>query len=336
MQEHIRTMTELFEELAVVGDPVNEEDRVVHLLASLPESYDMLVTALEANSDVPKMEVVTERLLHEERKQRDRGGAESVQPKAMPVTRSKVRCFHCRKLGHFRRDCPLLKQEKEESRPKANKASDQTRDKEGDDALLVSHALQVGSAGQWIVDSGATCHMCCNRKLFANFQVLDKPVEVTLGDGHTLEPLGRGVVPLNMNLPRGLLRCNLLHVLYVPGLSYDLVSVAKAAERGKTTEFTDRSCYIVGPGQRLVARGNRVGSLYYLDCDVDYHGSVAKETKETRWHQCFRHLNMQSLQKLARENLVNGVNFDYSKEAGFYERDMCGRQTNKNGLSSKR
>ena len=27
-------------------------------------------------------------------------------------------------------------------------------------------------------------------KLFANFQVLDKPVEVTLGDGHTLEALG--------------------------------------------------------------------------------------------------------------------------------------------------
>ena len=69
MQEHIRTVTELFEELAVVGDPVSEEDHV-HLLASLPGSYNMLVTALEANSDVPKMEVVTERLLREERKQR--------------------------------------------------------------------------------------------------------------------------------------------------------------------------------------------------------------------------------------------------------------------------
>ena len=32
----------------------------------------MLVTALEANSDVPQMEVVTERLLHEERKQQGR------------------------------------------------------------------------------------------------------------------------------------------------------------------------------------------------------------------------------------------------------------------------
>ena len=54
-------MTELFETLAVIGDPVTEDDRVMHLLASLPDSYDMLVTVLEANSEaVPKMEIVTE------------------------------------------------------------------------------------------------------------------------------------------------------------------------------------------------------------------------------------------------------------------------------------
>ena len=62
-------MTEIFNGLSVVGDPVSDEDRVVHLLASLPDSYNMLVTALEANTDVPEMEVATERLLHEERKQ---------------------------------------------------------------------------------------------------------------------------------------------------------------------------------------------------------------------------------------------------------------------------
>lgn len=49
MQEHICTVTELFDALA---DALNEKDRVVHLLASLPGSYDMLVTALKANSDI--------------------------------------------------------------------------------------------------------------------------------------------------------------------------------------------------------------------------------------------------------------------------------------------
>ena len=53
VQEHIKAMTEIFESLSVVGDPVSDEDRVVYLLASLPDSYNMLVTALEANQDVP-------------------------------------------------------------------------------------------------------------------------------------------------------------------------------------------------------------------------------------------------------------------------------------------
>ena len=58
MQEHIKEMTESFDELSVVGDPISKEDRVVHLLASLPESYSMLVTAFEANANVPKQKLL--------------------------------------------------------------------------------------------------------------------------------------------------------------------------------------------------------------------------------------------------------------------------------------
>ena len=62
-------MTETFESLSVIEDPVSEEDRVVYLLASLRESYNnMLVTTFEANPEVSEMEVVTERLLYKERK----------------------------------------------------------------------------------------------------------------------------------------------------------------------------------------------------------------------------------------------------------------------------
>ncbi len=108
VQEHIKTMTEVFEGLSVGGDPVPEEDRVVHLLASLPESYSMLVTALEANPDVPKMEVVTERLLHEERKLKERLGTGTGGDKAMTVDRrlkrKGPRCHYCHRLGHIKRD----------------------------------------------------------------------------------------------------------------------------------------------------------------------------------------------------------------------------------------
>ena len=58
VQEHMKALTEIFNEMSVVGDNINDEDRVVYLLASLPDSYEMLVTALETNTEVPNMETV--------------------------------------------------------------------------------------------------------------------------------------------------------------------------------------------------------------------------------------------------------------------------------------
>ena len=68
VQEHVKALTEIFNELSVIGDNVDDKDRVVYLLASLPESYEMLVAALEANTEVPSMETVIEQLLHKEQK----------------------------------------------------------------------------------------------------------------------------------------------------------------------------------------------------------------------------------------------------------------------------
>ena len=82
---------------------------------------------------------------------------------------------------------------------------------------MITHALRAGHTGNWIIDSGATCHMCANREFFGP---LEEPVDVTLGDGRILEATERGLVSLNMKLPgRVERRCNLLDVLYVPALS---------------------------------------------------------------------------------------------------------------------
>ena len=72
VQDHIKAMTEQLNKLAIVGDAIEEEDQVIYLLASVPDSFNTLVTALEANKDVPKLKVMMERLLHTERKQKEK------------------------------------------------------------------------------------------------------------------------------------------------------------------------------------------------------------------------------------------------------------------------
>ena len=157
-QEHIKVMTELFDSLSVAGETVSEEDRVVYLLASLPESYSALVTALEANEDVLKLEVVTERILHQERKSKGRNEASSSTESAMTsrktFRRNPIRCHQCGELGHTKKYCRDLKAEKEgrkERKTKSQKAATTTTQENSDSessGLFASHALSASSSNE--------------------------------------------------------------------------------------------------------------------------------------------------------------------------------------------
>ena len=112
MNEHIKAISKIFEGLTVIGDAVSEEDRVMHLLASLPESFNVLVTALEAQSkNIPKWELVTERLLHQESKLKEKVTMPLEDSrKALTAGQNKgfkkpFICHYCRKPGHFKKDC---------------------------------------------------------------------------------------------------------------------------------------------------------------------------------------------------------------------------------------
>ncbi|XP_066941042.1 uncharacterized protein [Macrobrachium rosenbergii] len=55
LQEHLKCFSELFEELAVIGDPIAGEEKVINLLASLPDQLATPVTtALEAMDKTEK------------------------------------------------------------------------------------------------------------------------------------------------------------------------------------------------------------------------------------------------------------------------------------------
>ena len=167
----------------------------------------------------------------------------------------------------------MSRKEKQDSNHKANKTTTKRQDSSSSDSegagLVASHALSVSSSSRestWTVDSGATCHMCHDRKLFTDLHHLKDPLEVVLGDGQHLMAAGKGSVILDMRLPNGKTKVPKLHdVLYVPNLSYHLLSVTKAAQRGKITKFTEAACYILDKDHKLIAKASKMGSLYHLD-----------------------------------------------------------------------
>ena len=134
--------------------------------------------------------------------------------------------------------------------------------------LVTCHVLSaVDKADSWIIDSGATCHICNNRQSFLEFYSLERPQHVTLGDGHSLNSIRIGNVAIELLLGNGNTRqCHLYNVLCVPKLSYNLLSVSKATEAGKRVEFNSTGCQIMNKEGKVVAVGIRKGSLYYLSC----------------------------------------------------------------------
>ena len=345
-------MTELFDALSVAGETVSEEDRVVYLLASLPESYSVLVTALEANEGVPKLEVVTERILHQERKSKERSESGSSTESAMTSRKSfrrKPRCHHCGELGHIKKYCREFRAEKEaqkERRAKPHKAAPSMTQENSDNdscGLIATHALSVRSSNDhcaWIIDSGATCHMCQDSKSFTNLHQLDNPIDVTLGDGRALLAVGRGEVVLDMILPSGESKPCMLHdVLYVPELSYNLLSIAKASQKGKIVKFTKSACYVLDRKHKMFAKATKIGSLYQLDYKANHEQASFAEksdTKEDVWHKRFGHLGIGSLQKQAREKLAEGFDFEANGKLTFCEACPQGKQHRSKFVSSSR
>ncbi len=133
-------------------------------------------------------------------------------------------------------------------------------------------------------------------------------VDVMLGDGKILNAVESGVVTVHTNLANGKQQeCKLHNVLFVPNLSYNLLSVSNVAEAGKSVSFEETTCNIFRSDGEMIAIANKVGCLYYLDIQpiVECSNAVNEGTEpsnEMLWHQPYGHLGAKSLKNLASEN----------------------------------
>ena len=188
--QHLKDFVDIFNELAVLGDGVSDEDQVIHLLASLPDEYSVLVTALEAQEKVPSWDVVTEKIIHQEQKLLSDKPAEVLYSKTSGDRLKKTVCFECNKPGHIRRNCRIFLNKNRQSKDSVNTAS--TCGLTATTVTSLSAAANVADA--WMLDSGATRHMCHQINLFSDFCKLDKEIDVQMGDGRIIKAIGIGKV----------------------------------------------------------------------------------------------------------------------------------------------
>ena len=327
VEVHMKHMKELTDKLAAIGAPISEEDKVVTLLGSLPKSYSALVTALEARENV-SLSYVQQFLIHEEQKLNGELNLQPVDSRRNAGQNAsaligwlngkgqfkKPKCYNCGEVGHFRRSCPK-KQEghglkaNHQARPAEVKDSDSESEKSGAFAAMV----KIPEMAKWILDSGATSHMTQMKELLTDYQELERPETVKLGDGHVVEAVGVGNVHLNMIFDNSKPKRSIMYqVLYVPRLSCNLFSIRAAVAKGNTVKFGTTKCWIQDSKGILRGMGSLVGKLYQLDSEaiVQEQVSVASDADNCTndlWHQRLGHVNEQLLQEMVNKELVKGV-----------------------------
>ena len=145
-------------------------------------------------------------------------------------------CWYCLKPGHQKQGC-WLRQQAESARQEREKGSRQgtrVRKEIGEvDAIFASVKALVGTykrkenqdEGVWIVDSGASHHLCYERHLFESLKRMETPAPVSIGDGSALLATGYGRVSIRIEG-----YCLRIQALYVPGLTYNLLSVGALSD----------------------------------------------------------------------------------------------------------
>jgi hypothetical protein len=146
----------------------------------------------------------------------------------------------------------------------------------------ISNVTKVHNVSDWLIDSGASMHLCNNRTYFDNatFKVIhDK--NVVLGNNETIKVVGMGDVPVRINLNNGRINNHIQQssntsnivdvvfkdVLYVPDIAANLLSVAKITANGAKVMFNGNECNLVGTNGEYIARAYKHvnSNLYRLN-----------------------------------------------------------------------
>ena len=144
-----------------------------------------------------------------------------------------------------------------------------------------------------------------------------------LGDGQSLQAIGKGSAKSKMKLPNGKTNPSTLHDVFflVPDLAYNLFSVTSASKRGKVTTLSKLECEIKYGKSNLLAVGYREGSLYYLDNGDEVHEAHPTSDQISRkaklWRCRFGNFGAQGMEQLARSEMVEGIDFDWETRLWF-------------------
>nr|GEV06737.1 retrovirus-related Pol polyprotein from transposon TNT 1-94 [Tanacetum cinerariifolium] len=162
----------------------------------------------------------------------------------------------------------------------------------------------------WYLDSGCSRHIT-GVKSYLHKYVEQPGPKVVFGDDSTCTTKGYGSIKCN-----GIV---FTKVAFINGLKYNLISISQLCDAKYIVLFDEKRGTIFNYNKEIVMIAPRVRDVYVLDMTSSAQEScfLAKASKNLSWlwHKRLAHLNLKTINKLAKQNLVIGLpSLVYSKD----------------------
>lgn len=230
------------------------------------------------------------------------------------------KCWNCGKTGHKRENCTKPKKDtKKDGDPgEANQAQNNSSCNQDDGAnveLWVAAEQEMGApvrSTSWLIDSGATDHMCCDDTVL--FGTSPSNLVIKVANGGILRAEYKGSCLLKVSDGTNTRHVIMHEVHYVPGLARNLMSVMVLAENGITTTFSPVGCSLRDKCGKTIAIAERQGKTCLLkgeavDPDTGGEAMFVQVTKSTlqHWHERLGHINFQDLLRMYTKGLTGDM-----------------------------
>ena len=128
-------------------------------------------------------------------------------------------------------------------------------------STVVSEANLVGNPKEWWVDTGATRHICADKKMFTSYTTVDNSEQLFMGNSSTSKVEGQGKIVLKMTSGKELTLNNVLHV---PDIRKNLVSRSLLSKNGFRLVFESDKFVLTKNGMH-VGKGYMSDGLFKLN-----------------------------------------------------------------------
>ncbi|KAI9906146.1 hypothetical protein PsorP6_013784 [Peronosclerospora sorghi] len=295
--------------MQATGQVISSDEQLVILLGSLSDDYDQIVTIAEYLQELNLFQV-------KEMVQREYDGMMRRESNEISLRLTQVpksHGFHHKNkkgkffenIGHKRQDC-------------RNGQDKKTRPDEL--AFTVSNQRSEG----WLLDSGASSHMCPRKNEFAELEILKNPIKITVTNGSEVLDMGIGTVRVMLKIEKTI---KIEGVLFFLDLDRRLLSIPALSRKGLQVLFTKTHCEIRMKDE-LVTRVTKFGKIYimeYTTVESARSGQVMEQVPKSVdidiWQARLGHLPMSKMKTL--EECVNGFKIQKQDIINRDEDELC-------------